>query len=204
MSRLCERPGCSAPAEVAYGMDPEQLLVWLEVVPEGRAPLRTGVVCRRHADAMVVPRGWTLDDRREARPRLFRVAADDATSEIRRIKRPVRKRHEGPHQEARQGEQQLSFGESDVDIADHDLVDTDLVDTDLVDTDLVEYDLVEDEPVVVADLRPSVPVDSDETQAMPWKPVFDDNDDLSGLLRADSPLLSRAFRGLNRDPKGAG
>ena len=74
MTRLCERPGCSVPAAVAYGMESERLLVWLAVVPEGVTTLRTGVLCRRHADAMVVPRGWTLDDRREAVPRLFRVA----------------------------------------------------------------------------------------------------------------------------------
>ena len=27
----------------------------------------------------------------------------------------------------------------------------------------------------------------------PWKPVFDQRDDLDGLLTASSPLLSRAF-----------
>jgi hypothetical protein len=35
-------------------------------------PARAGSLCKRHADAMVLPRGWTLDDRREAEPRLFR------------------------------------------------------------------------------------------------------------------------------------
>src|SRR5262249_44845240 len=30
------------------------------------------VLCRRHADAMVVPIGWRLDDRREQQPRLFK------------------------------------------------------------------------------------------------------------------------------------
>ncbi|MEO7398961.1 MAG: hypothetical protein ABIW84_10385, partial [Ilumatobacteraceae bacterium] len=74
MARLCERPGCAAPAVVAYGMDSGQLLVWLEIVPASGVPARMGVICRRHADAMVVPRGWTLDDRRETRPRLFRVS----------------------------------------------------------------------------------------------------------------------------------
>ena len=28
--------------------------------------MRAGSLCKRHADAMVVPRGWTLDDRRDA------------------------------------------------------------------------------------------------------------------------------------------
>ncbi len=56
---------------MAYGMVPEDLLFW--IAPLGDAPtLDPNVLCRRHADAMVVPRGWTLDDRREAQPRLFK------------------------------------------------------------------------------------------------------------------------------------
>ncbi len=159
-------------------MDPDQLLVWLEVVPDDAAPLRMGVVCRRHADAMVVPRGWTLDDRREARPRLFRVADRDATSELRRIRRPARKHHEPGLDEP-----QLSFDEKET------------PDEHEVDPESFAA------PVTVGDFIPSVTPDSDETRAMPWRPVFDDADDLGGLLKADSPLLSRAFRGLGRGPK---
>ena len=49
----------------------EDLLFWIS--PLGDAPTPDpNVLCRRHADAMVVPRGWTLDDRREEIPRLFR------------------------------------------------------------------------------------------------------------------------------------
>jgi len=70
--RLCERPGCGAPAEVAYGIDKTSLLVWVD----NRAILErelAGRLCRRHADALVPPRGWTLDDRREPIPKLFKV-----------------------------------------------------------------------------------------------------------------------------------
>jgi hypothetical protein len=162
-------------------MDPDRLLVWLDAVPDGSPPLRMGVVCRRHADAMVVPRGWTLDDRREARPRLFRVADRDATSELRRIKRPARKPHEAAHDEP-----QFAFDDIDADPS-----------TDAADTDPAMFAV----PVVVGDFVPSATADSDETRALPWRPVFDDADDLGGLLKADSPLLSRAFRGLTRDPK---
>src|SRR3954467_13824717 len=87
MGKLCERPGCSDVAAIAYGFDVDRLLVWLAPRdPEGD-PLRAGSLCRRHADAMIVPRGWTLDDRREAMPRLFRVTEtaprtlDDETGE---------------------------------------------------------------------------------------------------------------------------
>ena len=74
--RLCERPGCGAPAEVAYGINASSLLVWVD----NRAILErelAGRLCRRHADALVPPRGWTLDDRREPIPRLFRVPAQE-------------------------------------------------------------------------------------------------------------------------------
>jgi hypothetical protein len=71
VSKLCERPGCSEPGAVAYGMVPEDLLFWL--APLADAPTADpNVLCRRHADAMVVPKGWTLDDRREEHPRLFK------------------------------------------------------------------------------------------------------------------------------------
>ncbi len=74
MGRLCERPGCSEPASVAYGMRAEDLVFWLDVLREdgGAAP---GVLCRRHADSMVVPRHWTLDDLRDPDLRLFRPPA---------------------------------------------------------------------------------------------------------------------------------
>ena len=35
--------------------------------------------------------------------------------------------------------------------------------------------------------------DPDETEALPWTPVFDQTDDLGGLLAARGPLLARAF-----------
>jgi hypothetical protein len=52
-------------------MVPEDLLFWL--APLADAPTSDpNVLCRRHADAMVVPLGWRLDDRREEQPRLFK------------------------------------------------------------------------------------------------------------------------------------
>ena len=71
MQRLCGRPGCSEDASVAYGMRAEDLVFWIDVLPD---PLDdgAGVLCRRHADSMVVPRGWTLDDLRDPDLHLFR------------------------------------------------------------------------------------------------------------------------------------
>ena len=50
----------------------------------------------------------------------------------------------------------------------------------------------------VAELSGAEPDDPDATVAMPWMPVFDVRDDLDGLLRAESPLLARAFQGSAR------
>ncbi len=47
---------------MSYGFDPERTMVWLEVL--GPAGPAAGALCRRHADAMVLPRGWWLQDRR--------------------------------------------------------------------------------------------------------------------------------------------
>ena len=64
---------------MSYGFDADRLLVWLAPRDADADPLRAGGLCRRHADAMVVPQGWTLDDRREVTPRLFRAGATDET-----------------------------------------------------------------------------------------------------------------------------
>lgn len=84
---------------MAYGFDTADLKVWLShFEPEEKArPYGTGILCRRHADALVVPRGWHVDDRREAVPRLFITPApaesvghgkqaESAASNVRRIR----------------------------------------------------------------------------------------------------------------------
>lgn len=56
---------------VAVGFDATRCLVWLD--PIDRPPERlAGVLCRRHAQALVPPRGWWLDDRRQSEPELWR------------------------------------------------------------------------------------------------------------------------------------
>ena len=68
MTRLCERPGCSERGAIAYGFDADRLLVWLSPLDPDADRKRAGTLCIRHADAMVVPRGWTLDDARDPMP----------------------------------------------------------------------------------------------------------------------------------------
>lgn len=146
MARLCERPGCSQPAEVIYGIDADHLTVWIEAF-DGSVAYRAGVLCRRHADAMVVPLGWMLDDRREAVPRLFK------SREVASPARPRAKR--GRHPATRDETGQLELTSTEAEAA------------------------TEPETEYVAE--------------EPWRPVFDQSDDLDGLLRARSPLLARAF-----------
>lgn len=74
MSKQCERPSCRELAVAAYFLDSSELLMTLE----NYAPvdgLQVNALCRRHADALVVPRGWRIEDKRENVPRLFPVTA---------------------------------------------------------------------------------------------------------------------------------
>jgi hypothetical protein len=146
MARLCERPGCSQPADVIYGIDADHLTVWIEPF-DGTVAYRAGVLCRRHADAMVVPLGWMLDDRREAVPRLFTPREPAAPTRL-------KQKRTRSHQRDETG--QLELG-------------------------------------VVPDETGELPAPIATRTVTPWKPVFDQNDDLDGLLTADTPLLSRAF-----------
>jgi hypothetical protein len=160
MVRLCERPGCSQPAELNYGIEAARLTVWIEPFDPAR-PDRPGVLCRRHADSMVVPLRWTLDDRREAVPRLFRSPAVDPAPRLRpeRVTRP------------RVGSTQLVLD--------------------------AEPDADADADADVAAIAEVVAQPADATGS-PWRPVFDTDDDLDGLLDATGPLLARAFSGRER------
>lgn len=141
---------------MTYGFDAEQVMVWIDSFDRVTTD-RAGVLCRRHADAMVVPLGWMLDDRRDPTPRLFKTPAQTTTAAPRQ-----RRTYTHHHNDA----EQLEFG-AEVVVGD-----------------------VED----VADVagETSQPV---ETEVLPWKPTFDQTDDLDGLLEAHSPLLARAFGG---------
>lgn len=80
MRRLCERPGCAGQAEVSYGIDHATLVVWVDNKAVSERD-HAGRLCRRHANALSVPRGWTIDDRRELVPKLFVVARSDEDEE---------------------------------------------------------------------------------------------------------------------------
>jgi len=64
--RQCARSGCSAIAAATFTFDARQQTVWLDPPREGNA--RAGELCERHANALVPPQGWQLDDRRHPEP----------------------------------------------------------------------------------------------------------------------------------------
>jgi hypothetical protein len=147
---------------MTYGFDAEQVMVSIDSYDRVSTE-RSGVLCRRHADAMVVPLGWMLDDRRDPVPRLFKAPAQTTAAA------PRQRRATRHH---RDDTEQLELA-----------------------ADLLAVDLVDDlEADVVTDAA-DVP---GETEVLPWKPTFDQTDDLDGLLEATSPLLARAFGGQER------
>ena len=68
-SRLCARPGCGAAADATLRFQSTRREAWL-VDLDDEAARTHGDLCARHADTLVLPRGWALhDDRgRAARP----------------------------------------------------------------------------------------------------------------------------------------
>jgi hypothetical protein len=137
-------------------------MAWLE--PFTGSDAGQGRLCRRHADAMVVPKGWWLDDRRSAE-QLFTsqapVPPPEAPTDVRarRAFRALRRPAE-------------------------------VVALDLPD----DQSPVAPEPPGEADVPVIVADEPDAVQAVvAWMPTFVAGDDLDGVLNATSPLLARAF-----------
>jgi len=175
--RLCERPGCAAPAEVSYGIDNAQLLVWLDNshVPERE---HAGRLCRRHANALVVPRGWTVDDRRQPIPQLFRelersldpdgrgqIASRNAKKKTRKSRAPTEVVAQVP----------------------------DTAEPTLFETQAVEE--IHDEVLSAVNAAHNITDDPDETRAIAWSPATPRNSEPDDV---DAPvmgrLMGRAFR----------
>jgi len=185
MTGLCERPGCSQVAEVAFGFQADPYVIWLDRATAGTGSRqRAGALCRRHADAMVVPIGWSLDDRRQPVPRLFPSveATDSSGPPVRRARRRV-----APPEEVIDADSTAVYADPTL---------FDLEPGEATVAELVAP--LADDPTAAVDpdsVTDAGPVAADESDATPWRPVFDAGDDLGGLLAAKSPLLSRAFGG---------
>ena len=171
----CERPLCREIATVEYSMNAQALLVTLEnFAPVGNE--RRNCLCMKHADRLSVPRGWSIDDRRESVPRLFRPPA------------PVKLQRDATPSS---GQRRKSRG--------------DTVRPKLFDREVVQETATATATATAPAPAPPAPapvqVDEwevrddglEETQAMQWKPSFDHTDDLGGILRPKGKMMSRAF-----------
>ena len=164
MAQQCERPGCAQPAAVEYIIDPHSLLLTLQnyEVVEGE---RRSALCATHGDRMSVPKGWSIDDRREDPPRLFKTPK----SGVAPAKASVKKSASESKQKKKPVVRPMLFQ-----------------------TDKQVVEAVREVQAPAA--RPVVrDADLEETKAMPWTPQFDRTDDLGGVLRPKGKLLSRAF-----------
>ena len=164
MAQQCERPGCAQPAAVEYIIDPRSLLLTLQnyEVVKGE---RRNALCATHGDRMSVPKGWSIDDRREDPPRLFRTPKSGVVPAKASVKKSVT--------ESKQKKKPV-------------------VRPMLFQTDKQVVKEVQEVQTPAA--KPVVrDRDLEETKAMPWTPQFDRTDDLGGVLRPKGKLLSRAF-----------
>ena len=70
MRQICSRPDCAERAVARVLIEPTEC----RIVVDRRVELAgAAILCAGHADRVTVPKGWTLDDRREDSPRLFGV-----------------------------------------------------------------------------------------------------------------------------------
>ena len=143
---------------------------------------RAGVLCRRHADSMVVPIGWTLDDRR-AGPAMH----SDLTPPV-PLPRPGRRRVRRP---AEADSEQLALLDVPADALPEGGSATPPSTEQAAATETAVVDDVVE--ALSADAPASPAADGAHPAASPWRPVFDQTDDLGGLLSTRSPLLARAF-----------
>lgn len=173
-------------------MRPADLVFWLDWL--GDTGAEHGVLCQRHADSMVVPRDWTLDDLRDPELHLFRPPdpASVARPPLRRARSAVRS-------------EQLSFDPSSGLVSVDGLPQHTAASLRAPAASVAASDpSVTTEPAATNGQLARESGSADEERdapapADPWRPDFDAADDLDGLLSADSPLLARAFRGTDRD-----
>lgn len=152
-------------------MNAQALLVTLENYAQVGNE-RRNCLCMKHADRLSVPRGWSIDDRRESVPRLFKPPPPV------KVKRDVT---------PAAGQRRKSRG--------------DTVRPKLFDREVVQETAPAPVPAPTPPTPAPAQVNEwevrddglEETQAMQWKPSFDHTDDLGGILRPKGKMMSRAF-----------
>ena len=162
-------------------MNAQALLVTLENYAQVGNE-RRNCLCMKHADRLSVPRGWSIDDRRESVPRLFRPPA------------PVKVQRDAT---PASGQRRKSRG--------------DAVRPKLFDREIAQEPAPTPPATTPPATTPPAPAPApalapvqvdewevrddglEETQAMQWKPSFDHTDDLGGILLPMGKFMSRAF-----------
>ena len=183
MSRHCERPGCSKVGEVIYEVDLRRLVVTIDF-PDLNNASPVNLLCRRHADSLTVPKGWTIINNREEVQRLFSAPITQEVSKN-NSRKVVRR-------------QNISdFNDDEMNrVAIANLFDL-VIDDHLFAT--ADHATVDAGVNITAEITPDITaelaelMDTQETQGLPWTPRFDRSGDLDGKLRARGRLLGRAF-----------
>lgn len=185
--RLCARPGCGTPATATLRFQPTLRQAWLVDLDESAARTQ-GDLCRRHAAALVLPRGWELHDERTSGPRLV----DDKPVRAAAPARRVRVRRRATKRRSDEEPDQLPGFEPVVVPNGNGAV---------IATEAVEV-------VVEAEDAPAHDVETAAGSSRPVPAQFgaNDGDDadvddeaLSTILDARTPLLQRAFRNAKPD-----
>ena len=187
MSRHCERPGCSKVGEIIYEVDLRRLVVTIDF-PDLNDASPVNLLCRRHADSLTVPKGWTIINNREEVQRLF--SAPVTQEVLKNNSRKVVRRQKVSEFNEDEKDPAVISNLFDLIIDDHVFVTADhaTVDASPSLTADITVDMTVDITAELAQL-----MDTQETQALPWTPRFDRSGDLDGKLRARGRLLGRAF-----------
>ena len=187
MSRHCERPGCSKVGEIIYEVDLRRLVVTIDF-PDLNDASPVNLLCRRHADSLTVPKGWTIINNREEVQRLF--SAPVTQEVLKNDSRKVVRRQKVSDFNEDEKDPAVISNLFDLVIDDHLFVTADhaTVDASPSLTTDITVDMTADITAELAQL-----MDTQETQALPWTPRFDRSGDLDGKLRARGRLLGRAF-----------
>ena len=151
---------------------------------------------------MSMPRDWVVDDRRTNNPTLFKV---QQATPVRR-EEPAKSRRKARPFPKPESFDTLSIVRPSVESTPPEpVVEDPVVDEPVEVARVVESVVVEPDVVAVRESEPvEEPVGSDDapaashdalapTQAMPWRPRFDHEDDLDGVMKPKGRLLSRAF-----------
>ena len=168
---MCARSGCSSPAAAILTYDREALIAYLHDVddPSTRAP---GDLCERHAARLVVPRDWTLDNRRAGAGAATEPTASPRAPKLRAVSSTA-PRASSSKRTAPRGSKHRKW----------------------VDADASLFDAPPTDAAPIADEPAVEPSDEPANTEARYMPRFGPDSEL-GELDAKTPLLRRAFGGV--------